>query len=88
MYIDQHLSEMADNIRHHNLPRINVAVIAATAITEDGQIIPTGSCGNSANFIEMADHVIIEIDNTINPVLEGVHDIYVPKARPNRGRFL
>lgn len=84
MYIDQHLSEMADNIRHHNLPRINVAVIAATAITEDGQIIPTGSCGNSANFIEMADHVIIEIDNTINPVLEGVHDIYVPKARPNR----
>ncbi|AYA01801.1 succinate CoA transferase [Acinetobacter sp. WCHAc010034] len=85
MYIDQHLSEMADNIRHHNLPRINVAVVAAVAITEDGQIIPTGSCGNSANFIEMADHVIIEIDNTINPVLEGVHDVYVPKARPNRG---
>ncbi|RKG43238.1 succinate CoA transferase [Acinetobacter chengduensis] len=85
MYIDQHLSEMADNIRHHNLPAINVAVIAATAITEDGQIIPTGSCGNSANFVEMADQVIIEIDNTINPVLEGVHDIYLPKARPNRG---
>lgn len=84
MYIDQHLSEMADNIRHHNLPRINVAVIAATAITEDGQIIPTGSCGNSANFVEMADHVIVEIDNTIHPILEGVHDIYVPKARPNR----
>ncbi|MEJ2899119.1 acetyl-CoA hydrolase/transferase family protein [Acinetobacter sp. NS-4] len=84
MYIDQHLSEMADNIRHHNLPSINVAIIAATAITEDGQIIPTGSCGNSANFVEMADQVIIEIDNTINPILEGVHDIYVPKARPNR----
>ncbi len=29
MYIDQHLSEMADNIRHHNLPSINVGVIAA-----------------------------------------------------------
>src|SRR5690606_22408641 len=72
------------NIRHKNLPAINVAVIAATAITEDGQIIPTGSCGNSANFIEMADRVIIEIDMTINPVLEGVHDIYVPQARPNR----
>ncbi|MDQ8953119.1 succinate CoA transferase [Acinetobacter rudis] len=85
MYIDQHLSEMADNIRHHNLPRINVAIIAATAITEDGLIIPTGSSGNSANFVEMADFVIVEIDNTINPVLEGVHDIYVPKARPHRG---
>ena len=33
----------------------------------------------------MADRVIIEIDTTINPVLEGVHDIYLPKARPNRG---
>lgn len=85
MYIDQHLSEMADNIRHHNLPQINVAVIAATAITEDGLIIPTGSSGNSANFVEMADFVIVEIDNTINPILEGIHDIYVPKARPNRG---
>lgn len=85
MYIDQHLSEMADNIRHHNLPQINVAVIAATAITEDGLIIPTGSCGNSANFIEMADQVIIEIDNTINPILEGVHDIYIPQKRPHRG---
>lgn len=85
MYIDQHLSEMADNIRHHNLPRIDVAVIAATAITEDGLIIPTGSSGNSANFVEMADWVIVEIDNTINPILEGIHDIYVPQARPNRG---
>ncbi len=85
MYIDQHLSEMADNIRHKNLAGINVAIVAATAITEDGQIISTASCGNSANFIEMADRVIIEIDTTINPVLEGVHDIYVPKTRPNRG---
>lgn len=85
MYIDQHLSEMADNIRHHNLPRIDVAVIAATALTEDGLIIPTGSSGNSANFVEMADLVIVEIDNTINPILEGIHDIYVPQARPNRG---
>lgn len=85
MYIDQHLSELADNIRHKNLPAINVAIIAATAITEDGQIIPTGSCGNSANFIEMADRVIVEIDTTVNPVLEGVHDIYLPKTRPNRG---
>ena len=84
MYIDQHLSELADNIRHKT-SAINVAIIAATAITEDGQIIPTGSCGNSANFIEMADRVIVEIDTTVNPVLEGVHDIYLPKTRPNRG---
>lgn len=84
MYIDQHLSELADNIRHKNLPNISIAVIAATAITEDGHIIPTGSCGNSANFVEMADHVIVEIDTTISPLFEGVHDIYVPQKRPLR----
>lgn len=84
MYIDQHLSELADSIRHHNLAKINVAIVAATAITEDGLVVPTGSCGNSANFIEMADKVIIEIDTTINPILEGVHDIYLPQARPQR----
>ena len=84
MYIDQHLSELADNIRHKNLPAITVAVIAATAISADGEIIPTGSCGNSANFVEMADQVIVEIDTTISPALEGVHDIYVPEQRPYR----
>ncbi|MFW1801183.1 succinate CoA transferase [Acinetobacter nematophilus] len=84
MYIDQHLSEVADNIRHHNLAKPHVAIIAATAITEDGQIIPTGSCGNAANFIEMADQVIVEIDRTIHPILEGAHDIYLPKKRPYR----
>lgn len=84
MYIDQHLSEVADNIRHHNLAKTNVAIIAATAITEDGQIIPTGSCGNAANFVEMADQVVVEIDTTIHPILEGAHDIYLPKKRPYR----
>lgn len=84
MYIDQHLSEVADNIRHHNLAKPHVAIIAATAITEDGQIIPTGSCGNAANFVEMADQVIVEIDRTIHPILEGAHDIYLPKKRPYR----
>lgn len=85
MYIDQHLSSTADDMRHHNLPRPNVAIIAAIAITEDGQIIPTASVGNSANFAEFADHVIIEIDRTINTVLEGAHDIYVAPSRPHRG---
>lgn len=85
MYVDQHLSSTADDMRHHNLPRPNIAIIAAIAITEDGQIIPTASVGNSANFAEFADQIIVEIDRTIDPVLEGAHDIYVAASRPNRG---
>ena len=85
MYTDQHLSGMADKMRHKMLPAPQVVVISAVAITEDGLIIPTNSCGNSAQFAEMADHVIVEIDLTSNPILEGSHDIYVPASRPKRG---
>lgn len=85
MFTDQHLSETAEQMKHHVIAPPHIAVISAIAITEDGQIIPTGSVGNSAVFAELADQIIVEIDNTINPKLEGVHDIYVPVKRPNRG---
>ncbi|MDV2440409.1 acetyl-CoA hydrolase/transferase family protein [Acinetobacter gerneri] len=85
MFTDQHLSETAEQMKHHVIASPHIAVISAIAITEDGQIIPTGSVGNSAVFAELADQIIVEIDNTINPKLEGVHDIYVPVKRPNRG---
>lgn len=84
MFTDQHLSETAEKMRHHTIAQPSIAIIAATAITEDGHIIPTGSVGNSAAFAEMADQIIVEIDQSIHPAFEGAHDIYVPKARPNR----
>lgn len=84
MFTDQHLSETAEQMRHHTIAQPSIAIIAATAITEDGHIIPTGSVGNSAAFAEMADQIIVEIDQSIHPTFEGAHDIYVPKARPNR----
>lgn len=85
MFTDQHLSETAEQMKHHVIRKPDIAIISAIAITEDGQIIPTGSVGNSAIFAELADQIIVEIDRTISPDLEGVHDIYIPKARPNRG---
>src|SRR5690625_3404094 len=52
LYIDQHLSHMAEEIRKGTLGKIDYAIIEAAAITEDGFIIPTGSVGNSQIFIE------------------------------------
>lgn len=83
-YTDMHLSEMADHMNHHSLPIPQIAIIAATAITENGEIIPTESVGNSAHFVALADHIIIEIDESIPESLEGVHDVYMPKKRPGR----
>ncbi len=84
MYQDIHLSKLADQIRCGFLGRIDVAVIEATAILEDGSVVPTTSVGNSPVFIEQADRVIIEINTTQPAELTGMHDIFVPGRYPHR----
>ncbi|MDD3114264.1 MAG: acetyl-CoA hydrolase/transferase family protein [Anaerovibrio sp.] len=84
-YCDLHLSESAQLARYGFLGgKIDVAIVEACAITEEGNIIPTTSMGNSASYVETADVVIVEV-NTTQPVeLEGMHDVYVPLDPPNR----
>ncbi|MCL6516124.1 succinate CoA transferase [Alicyclobacillus sp.] len=84
-YIDQHLSEMAEWVRAGWWGEIDLAIIEAAAITEDGGIIPTTSVGNSPVFVERAKRVIVEINPDIPAEFEGLHDIYLPEQRPNRG---
>jgi succinyl-CoA:acetate CoA-transferase len=85
MFIDQHLSETAEQLRSGDLKPIDVAVIEAVAITADGGIIPTMSVGNSAGFAQQARRIIVEINLNAPLSLEGLHDIYVPEQRPHRG---
>lgn len=84
-YCDLHLSESAQLARYGFMGgKIDIAIIEACAITEEGHIIPTTSMGNAASFVKTADKVIIEI-NTTQPVeLEGMHDAYVPLDPPHR----
>jgi len=84
MFIDEHLSEVVEQLRAHQLPPVNIAIIEAMMIHEDGSIVPTTSVGNSASFALGADKIIIELNTSINPDFEGIHDIYIPEARPNR----
>lgn len=84
-YTDLHLSHVAQMSRYGFLGgKVDVAIIEACAITEEGHIVPTTSLGNSASFVQSADFVIVEI-NTSQPLeLEGMHDVYVPLDPPNR----
>jgi succinyl-CoA:acetate CoA-transferase len=84
MFIDQHLSEMVEQLRSGALGHLDCAIIEATAITETGAIVPTTSVGNSASFAILADMVIVEINLAQPAALEGLHDIYIPKRRPAR----
>jgi succinyl-CoA:acetate CoA-transferase len=84
MFIDQHLSETAEQLRSYSLAPVDIAVIEAAAITEDGGIVPTMSVGNSASFVQQARQVIVEINLSTPLALEGLHDIYIPADRPAR----
>lgn len=84
MFVDQHLSETVELLRTRQIAPVDIAIVEAIAITESGAIIPTTSVGNSASFAILADKVIVEINLSQSPALEGLHDIFIPKHRPRR----
>ncbi len=84
MFIDQHLSETVEQLRSGQIAPVDIAVVEATAITENGGIVPTTSVGNSASFAVLAKKIIVEINLTMPAELEGLHDIYIPTYRPHR----
>ncbi|KAG9243042.1 acetyl-CoA hydrolase [Calycina marina] len=66
---------------------LDVVIVEATGITEDGGIIPGASVGASPELIQMADKIIIEV-NTSMPSFEGLHDISFTSLPPNRKPYL
>ncbi|MDR2529058.1 MAG: succinate CoA transferase [Synergistaceae bacterium] len=84
LFADLHLSHNAQNLRYGFHGDVDVAVVEAAAITEDGGIIPTTSVGNAPAFVELAKKVIVEVNTAQPSGLEGLHDIYLPKNPPNR----
>lgn len=84
-YHDIHLSQMAQMSRYGFLGgKVDIAIIEACAITEEGHIVPTTSVGNSASYVQCADQVIVEINTTRPLELEGMHDICTPLDPPHR----
>jgi len=83
-FIDQHLSETAESIKHGHFPAIDYAIIEASRILSDGSIVPTTSVGNSAIFCQLARKIIVEINTSVPLSLEGIHDIYSAGTYPNR----
>lgn len=83
-YQDQHLSLSTQNTRYGFYGDIDVAIVEACAITEDGHIVPTTSLGNAPTFVKMAKKVLVEINTTQPAEFEGIHDIYIPLDPPNR----
>lgn len=84
-YTDLHLSQVAPAARSGVLGPLDVAVIEVVGILPDGSLIPSTSVGNNQTWLDLAQHVILEVNLQQNPALQGMHDIEptIPAA-PNR----
>ncbi|KAK7453282.1 acetyl-CoA hydrolase [Stygiomarasmius scandens] len=99
-FADKHLSMFPQDLTYgyyslkkspasHSHPHkpLDWAVVEATAITEDGGIVPGASVGATPEIVQSADKIIIEV-NTRIPNLEGLHDINQSFVPPHRQPYL
>lgn len=89
MFFDKHLSMFPQDLTYGFYTKekendlLDYTIIEATAIKEDGSIVPGPAVGASPEMISVSDKVIIEV-NTKTPSFEGIHDIDMPVNPPYR----
>ncbi len=83
-FFDMHLSMLPQSARYGHLGHFNFAVVEAASVSEDGEIVLTTSVGAANTFCEIADKVLIELNEFHPPELSGFHDIYTPQDPPSR----
>ena len=84
-YTDIHLSHVAQMSRYGFFGgQVDIAIVEACAITEDGGIISTTSQGNAASFVQSAKKVIVEVNVSQPEELEKIQDVYIPLDPPYR----
>ncbi|MGN0029008.1 MAG: succinate CoA transferase [Marinilabiliaceae bacterium] len=83
-YFDLNLSHVAQDLRYGFLGHMDVAIVEASSITADGEIVPTSSVGISPTICAAADKIIIELNAHHPETIRGMHDIYEPANPPYR----
>ncbi len=86
-YFDKHLSTLAQELRYGFLGKVDVAIIEAADVTEDGEIVPTIGVGISPTICRLADKIIVELNSFHPKAIRGLHDIMEPEDPPYRKPF-
>ena len=81
-YTDLHLSLMAQDLRYGFMGKVNVAILEAVDITDDGKVYLTTAGGIGQTVANLADRIIIE-RNVYHHTI-GLHDVYEPLDPPYR----
>ncbi len=85
-YVDVHLSQVAQMVWEGFFGHLDVAVVEVTAVTPDGDLVPSTSIGNNKTWLDLADRVILEVNAWQPEALDGVHDVYYGTALPPHRR--
>lgn len=83
-FFDMHLSVLPQNIRYGFLGDIDVAIVEASEVTEDGKIYLSTSIGASPTLCRVAKKIFVEINEFHEGGIKGLHDIYEPLDPPHR----
>lgn len=83
-YVDMHLSHLAPTVWQGFLGTLDTAVIEVAGVTEDGELIPASSVGNNKTWLDLAEQVILEVNEWHSIDLLGMHDIYYGTELPPR----
>lgn len=83
-YFDMHLSHPPQYMRYGFLPKVDVAIIEACDLKENGEITVTTAVGAIPTYSRLADKIIVEINAYHPKALLGFHDIYEPADPPHR----
>lgn len=81
---DIHLSHSGMMVEQGFFGDLDVAIVEAVRITEEGNIVPSSSVGNSVEFLNAAKKIIIEVNSWQSEELEGMHDVWLVPPLPNR----
>ncbi len=83
-YEDIHLSEMAQEIRYGVMGNIDVAIVEASRVTDDGKIYLTAAGGIVPTICRLSKMIIIELNAYHGEKLIGMHDNYELLDPPHR----
>lgn len=81
-YIEQQMCKMPRLLRSGSFGKIDIAVVEAIGFNQAGDLIPSTSVGMVHYLMDNADAIIVEVNSAYPKCLEGIHDIYLPKAPP------
>jgi len=83
-YFDRHLSGLAQEIRYGFFGDIDVAIIEAADVTEEGEILLTSGVGIAPTAASKAKKIIIELNSNHPKEISGIHDIVELQDPPYR----